>query len=69
MFTIANEDLHLQVHVMYDAFINSFKPGVPFMGYRQNRIAPDVTPQNAAPHPGLFYSIAWRIFIEKLHKI
>ena len=44
--------------------INSFKPGVPFVGQRQqnsprcgtfaNRIAPDVTPQNAASHLGLF---------------
>ena len=33
------------------AEFNSFKPCVPFMA---NRIAPDVTPQNAAPHLGLF---------------
>ena len=34
--------------------INPFKPGVPFMGHRHNRIAADVTPQNAASHLGLF---------------
>ena len=36
--------------------LNSFTPGVPFMGHRQtpNSIAPDVTPQNAASHLGLF---------------
>ena len=33
---------------------NSFKPGVPFMGRRQKKIAPDVTPQNAASHLRLF---------------
>ena len=34
--------------------INSYKPGIPFVGHRQNSIAPDVTPQNAASHLGLF---------------
>ena len=37
---------------MYEV-LDSFKPGIPFMGHRQ--IAPDVTPQNeAASHLGLF---------------
>ena len=34
--------------------VNPFKPGVLFIGHRQTIIAPDVTPQNAASHPGLF---------------
>ena len=34
--------------------IDSFKPGVLFMGHRQTEIAPDGTPQNAAFHLGLF---------------
>ena len=36
--------------------LTHFTPGVPFMGHRQtpNSIAPDVTPQNAASHLGLF---------------
>ena len=35
-------------------YFNPYKPDVPFMGHRQNRIAPDVTPPNAASHLGLF---------------
>ena len=36
------------------SYLNSFKPGSPFYGTFANRIVPDVTPQNAASHLGLF---------------
>ena len=37
----------------FQPFITS-GPGVPFIGHRQTESAPDVTPQNAASHLGLF---------------
>ena len=48
-------------------YFNSYKPGVHFYGTLTNSIAPDVTPQNAASHLGLF-CLHRENFIENLDR-
>ena len=43
------------IKLMADIKLNSYKPGVPFMGHRQTVNSPRCEPQNAASHLGLFF--------------
>ena len=51
---IASFSRRPKLNIAHHVCTFAYKPGVPFVAHRQTVIAPDLTPQNAASHLGLF---------------